>query len=64
LSRQADNGFSTLYRADLLRELKAYIYEKGSYLEKLEIMQKLRKLGNAGICQKLSLFGCQSSPKS
>ncbi len=44
-----DNGFSRLYRANLLRELKHYVLAKQQHLEKSGMTQeadKIRQLGN------------------
>jgi uncharacterized protein len=49
-----DNGFSKLYRANLLRELKHYVAEKQRYLEKLgatEEADKIKQLGDLASIQ-------------
>ncbi len=43
-----DNGFSKLYRANLLRELKLYISEKQQHLEKLGATQEADKIKQLG----------------
>lgn len=51
-----DNGFSKLYRDNLLQELKAFIYEKGRYLEKIGNLSEAEKIKQCGDLSKLTSF--------
>jgi predicted alpha/beta-fold hydrolase len=51
-----DNGFSKVYRANLLRELKAYIYDKSSHLEKIGNHSEAQKIRQCGDLSKITSF--------
>lgn len=51
-----DNGFSKLYRANLLQESKDYISHKQQHLEKLGMTQEAEKLKQLGDLSKISSF--------
>ena len=51
-----DSGFSKLYRANLLKELKVYIADKQRHLEKLGLKQEAEKLKQVGDLSKITSF--------
>jgi uncharacterized protein len=51
-----DNGFSTVYRDRLLRELKHYVRTKHSHLVHLELFEEADKLGSLGDLSKIKSF--------
>jgi predicted alpha/beta-fold hydrolase len=51
-----DNGFSKLYRDNLLKELKAFIYEKGLHLENIGNVSEAEKIKQCGDLSKITSF--------
>jgi predicted alpha/beta-fold hydrolase len=51
-----DNGFSKLYRGNLLRELKHYVQAKQRYLEQLGKLQEARKIEQLGDLSHINSF--------
>lgn len=51
-----DNGFSKLYRANLLRELKHHVSEKQQHLEKLGAIEEANKIKQLGDLSTINSF--------